>query len=379
MKILFTGGGTGGHFYPIIAVAEQLNQIAKENRLVKPEMYFMSTDPYNEGLLYENGIEFVPTSAGKIRLSMSPSNIFLNFLDLFKTGFGVLNALWDLYFIYPDIVFGKGGYTSFPALFAARILRIPVIIHESDSIPGKVTKWAGKFAVKVALSYKEAAKFFPADKVAYTGNPVRKEIEEQLTSGAREILNLDTNIQTILILGGSLGARFINTVIMDALPDIVSKYQIIHQTGKKNFKVIEETSAVVLQKNPNKDRYKPYDYLDVLHMRAAYGAADLIISRAGSTIFEIALAGKPSILVPIPEPTSHDQRSNAYAYARAAAAIVIEEKNLAGHVLFSEINRILGDKALQEKMSQSAINFARKDSAKVIAEEILAIAVSHEK
>src|SRR5581483_10196054 len=348
MKILFTGGGTGGHFYPIIAVAEQLNQIAKENRLVKPEMYFMSTDPYNEGLLYENGIEFVPTSAGKIRLSMSPSNIFLNFLDLFKTGFGVLNALWDLYFIYPDIVFGKGGYTSFPALFAARILRIPVIIHESDSIPGKVTKWAGKFAVKVALSYKEAAKFFPADKVAYTGNPVRKEIEEQLTSGAREILNLDTNIQTILILGGSLGARFINTVIMDALPDIVSKYQIIHQTGKKNFKVIEETSAVVLQKNPNKDRYKPYDYLDVLHMRAAYGAADLIISRAGSTIFEIALAGKPSILVPIPEPTSHDQRSNAYAYARAAAAIVIEEKNLAGHVLFSEINRILGDKALQE-------------------------------
>src|SRR3989344_4914551 len=131
MKILLTGGGTGGHFYPIIAVAEELNQIAKENRLVKPELYFMSTEPYNEGLLFENNITFVEVSSGKIRRKISLPNLILNFIDLFRIAWGSISAIWKLFVIYPDIVFGKGGYTSFPALFAARLLRIPVVIHES--------------------------------------------------------------------------------------------------------------------------------------------------------------------------------------------------------------------------------------------------------
>ena len=379
MKILLTGGGSGGHFYPIIAIAEQLNEISKDNRLLRPELFYMSTEPYNESLLYENNIHFEKVTSGKIRGKKSFINIILNFIDLFKIALGSLSALWRVFIIYPDVVFSKGGYASFPALFAAKILRIPVVIHESDSIPGKVNMWAGKFAKRVAISYPEAVKYFVKEKTAYTGNPIRKEVQEPLTEGSYKLLGLNEGIPTIFIICGSQGSRFVNEVIMDALSDLVFKYQVIHQTGKANIKVIEETSRVVLTNNPNKDRYKPIGYLNVLQLRAASGVADLIISRAGSTIFEIACWGKPSIIIPIPEPTSHDQRSNAYAYARTGSAEVIEEKNLASHVLVSEIDRILSNPEEKEKMATSAKNFARKDSAKLIAEEILAIALEHEK
>ena len=166
---------------------------------------------------------------------------------------------------------------------------------------------------------------------------------------------------------------------MDALVEIVKKYQVIHQTGIKNIKVIEETRDVVLHDSQYKDRYKPFDYLNVLNLRMAAGVADLVISRAGSTIFEIASWGKPSIIIPIPEPTAHDQRSNAYAYARSGAAEVIEEKNLSPHVLISEINHILESKEEKEKMAKAAKGFARRDAARLIAEEITSIALSHEK
>ncbi|MEQ1561754.1 MAG: glycosyltransferase, partial [Nitrospira sp.] len=237
----------------------------------------------------------------------------------------------------------------------------------------------GKFARRIAISYPEASKFFPAEKTAYTGCPIRKEVQDTGTEDSYNFFGFDKNIPTILILGGSQGARFINEKIIDVLPRLVEKYQIIHQVGTNNIKVIEETRDVILQNNPNKDRYKPFAYLSVLNLRMSAGAANIIISRAGSTIFEIALWGKPSIIIPIPEPTSHDQRTNAYSYARSGGAIVIEEKNLASGVLLSEIDRILGDKAEIEKMSAGAKDFARKDSANLIAQEITAIALEHEK
>jgi len=379
MKILFTGGGSGGHFYPIIAVAEEINEIVKEERLLRPELFYMSTDPYNEGLLFENNIMFEAVSAGKIRKQKSISNIFLNFIDLWKTGFGVMWAVWRMFIIYPDVVFSKGGYASFPALFAARVLRIPVVMHESDSSPGKVSSWSSKFAKKIAVSYPEAAKFFKEDRTAYTGNPVRKEVRDVLTTEAYELLGLDSSLKTVLVIGGSQGSKFINEVIMDALPELLSKYQVVHQTGKNNFKIMQETRDVVLLNNPNKNRYKMFDYLNVLNTRASAGVADIIVSRAGSAIFEVALWGKPSIIVPIPEPTSHDQRSNAYSYARSGSAIVIEEKNLAGGVLVSEINRIIDNPNEYNKMVESAKSFARADSARLIAVEILRIAVGHDK
>ncbi len=379
MKIVLTGGGSGGHFYPLIAVAEELNNLVREHHLLRPEIFYMSIEPSNPGLLFENNIEFIQITSGKIRRHLTPGNVILNFLDLFKIFFGSLGALWTMFRIYPDVVFGKGGFASFPALFAARILRIPVVIHESDSEPGKVNAWAGKFAQKIAISYPESAKYFKAGKTAYTGNPIRKELLNPLAVGAHEFLNLEKDVPTIFITGGSSGAQAVNEIVIDALPTLVKKYQIIHQVGKQNFLAIQQTVDVILQNSEHKDRYKPFDYLNLLSMRMAAGAADIVISRAGSAIFEIASWAKPSIIIPIPQETSHDQHTNAYTYARTGACEVIEQKNLTPHVLISEIDRLIGHPDIRQSMSDAAKAFSRSDAARLIAEEVLDIALSHEK
>lgn len=375
MKILFTGGGTGGHFYPIIAVAEEINNLVKEYKLIGAELYYMSTSPYNEGLLFENNITFRKVSTGKFRLYFS----LMNFFDLFKTLWGVIIGTWEVFKIYPDVIFSKGAYASFPALFAGRLLRIPVVIHESDSAPGKVNAWASKFATRIAVSYKESMDFFPKDKVAHTGNPVRSDAAMPLSVGADEFLNLDPNIPTILILGGSQGSEIINEAIITSLPNLLSKYQIIHQTGSKNIESVRETAKVVLGDDKNKDRYKPFDYLNLLALRMSAGASSLVISRAGSTIFEIASWGKPSILIPITNSNANHQRLNAYNYAKTGASEVIEEKNLTSNILIREIDRIMSSKDLRDKMSTSAKDFFIPDAAKKIATEILNIAIKHEK
>jgi UDP-N-acetylglucosamine--N-acetylmuramyl-(pentapeptide) pyrophosphoryl-undecaprenol N-acetylglucosamine transferase len=374
MKILFTGGGTGGHFYPIIGVAEAINDLVKKERLLPPELYYMAPTPYDARALFENNIIYKPNSAGKIRRYFS----LLNFVDIFKTGWGVITSTYAVFKIYPDVVFGKGGYASFPALFAARILRIPVIIHESDSKPGRVNAWAAKFARKIAISYPEAAQYFPQDKVAFTGNPIRKEVSMAISTGAHEYLNLKPEIPTLFIIGGSLGSKTINDVILDSLPELIKKYQIIHQTGKGNFTEVKTTASVVLGNNPNKDNYRPFAYMNSLEIRMSAGASKLIISRAGSTIFEIAAWSVPSIIIPLSETVSHDQLSNAFAYARSGAAEVIEENNLSAHVLLAEIERIVGSSELSTTMSTKAKAFAHPDAAEKIAQVILDIALEHE-
>ncbi len=378
MKILTTGGGSGGHFYPIIAVCEELREIAHREKILDPQLYFMAPDQYNPKELFDHEIKFVPVLAGKRRINPKGINVFKNFIDLFKMGLGVVSAVLKLYFIFPDVVFAKGGFGSFPALFAARLLRIPIVIHESDSVPGRVNAWAGKFADRIAVSYKEAAAFFPAGKVAYTGNPVRKEVRLPLTEGAHEYLKLEPETPTIVILCGSQGAKIINDAILTALPTLVQKYQIIHQTGRKNFAEVQRTANIVLENSPHKDRYKPFDYLNSLAMRMSAGAANLIISRGGSTIFEVALWGVPSILVPITESNGDHQRKNSYNYSREGAAVVIEESNLSPEIIANEIERILEHPQIAQNMRAAAKKFARENSAALIAQEIMNIALTHE-
>lgn len=375
MKILFTGGGSGGHFYPIIAVAQALNDLSTERHLVQPKLFYIAPEPYNQGLLDQNNITFKYNPTGKVRRYFSP----LNILDILKTFVSVLKTIWTMFSIYPDVVFGKGGYGSFPALFAARILGIPVIIHESDSVPGKVNKWAGKFAKRIAISYKESSAFFPEEKVAYTGQPIRKEFRASLDEGAREFLDLEPNVPIIFITGGSQGAQLVNDIIIEALNDLVSKYQIIHQTGKNNFEDVKQRSEVEIANNEHKNRYKIFDYLNNTALRMSAGSADLIVSRAGSTIFEISSWGKPSILIPITDSNGDHQRKNAYTYARSGAAIVIEESNLSPNILVSEINRLFDNPEEMKKMAQCAENFSKNDGAETIAKEILNIAIEHEK
>jgi UDP-N-acetylglucosamine--N-acetylmuramyl-(pentapeptide) pyrophosphoryl-undecaprenol N-acetylglucosamine transferase len=375
MKILLTGGGTGGHFYPIVAIAEAIRKVAKEDKLLDPTLYFMAPQKYDEKALLENNVYYIESYAGKMRRYFS----LLNFFDLFKTAAGIIKAIINVWSVYPDVVVGKGGYVSFPVLFAAKILGIPVVIHESDSHPGRVNLWAGKFAKRIAVSYSQAADFFPKERVAFTGNPVRKEIMEPLHEGAREYLQLADSVPTVLVLGGSQGSQRINEALIGILPDLVKKYYVIHQTGKANIEEMKNTGNVILRESIHRDRYKPYAYLNPLALRMAVGVASVIVSRAGSTIFEIALWKVPSIIIPIPEEISHDQTSNAFAYAASGACSVIEEINLTPHVLAAEIERIVEKPGVAEAMKKGTESFAHKDAADKIAREIIKIALSHTK
>ncbi|MFA6297129.1 MAG: UDP-N-acetylglucosamine--N-acetylmuramyl-(pentapeptide) pyrophosphoryl-undecaprenol N-acetylglucosamine transferase [Candidatus Paceibacterota bacterium] len=379
MKIILTGGGTGGHFYPLIAVAEELQNVSAEKNILPPELFFLAPAPYNEAILAEHKINFIKIPAGKIRRYATIQNI----TDAFVTLKGFLKALWVVFRIYPDVVFAKGGFGSFPTLLAARILFIPIMIHDSDSKPGIVNAWAGKFADRVALSYPDAVNYFKkADtkgRVAWTGNPIRKEITEPIKEGSFETFGLEKNIPVILILGGSQGAQVINDAILDTLPYLLEEYQVIHQAGPKNFDAVKGQSEVTLERNPNKGRYKPFAYLTEDMMRRAAGVTSLVVSRAGSTIFEIAAWGLPSIIVPIPEKTSHDQRTNAYNYKRSGSCSVIEEENLRPEIIFAEVNRIMKHEDVKNAMIESTKKFARIDAGKTIAEALIDIGLSHEK
>ena len=376
MKIVFTGGGTGGHFYPIIAVTQRLNKIIDDEKILGVKLYYISDAPYDKQALFENEILFEQVDAGKIRTYFS----FKNFTDIFKMAFGTLNAIYKLFLIYPDVVFGKGGYASFPTLFAAWFLRIPVFIHESDSAPGRVNKWAGKFAKKVAISFNEAADYFPKKITAWTGNPIRAEIEYKAQrNDALEYFKLDKELPVILILGGSQGAELINNIVIDSLPSLLQNYQIIHQTGVRNFKAVTSRADVVLKDHPNKVRYIPYSFMNPLVLKMAAGATTLVISRAGSTLFEIASWGLPSILIPFHESNGDHARKNAFNYARHGACAVIEEMNMSDNIFNSEINRILNDKALLERMAEKAKEFSKPDAAYKIAKELLDMAIVHER
>jgi UDP-N-acetylglucosamine--N-acetylmuramyl-(pentapeptide) pyrophosphoryl-undecaprenol N-acetylglucosamine transferase len=197
--------------------------------------------------------------------------------------------------------------------------------------------------------------------------------------GGYELTGLDPSVPVILVLGGSQGAQIINSVVVRALPTILEKFQVIHQTGTKNFDEINKVSSVVLASSPNKSRYKTYAFLDDQSLKMAAGIASLIISRAGSTIFEIAQWGIPSIIIPITETNGNHQRLNAYNYARAGACAVIEEENLSAQVLAIQVEKLITDSPLREQMVSAARKFANPNASKIIAREILRIALQHEK
>ncbi len=373
MKILLTGGGTGGHFYPLIAIAEKLVEIADQNKIVDLKLYYMSDSPYDKRMLFENSITYVQIPAGKMRTYFSIKNFF----DMFSTATGMFFGLLSMFFIYPDVVISKGGYAAFPAVFAAKLLRIPVIVHESDSYPGRLNIWTAKFAEKVAISWPEAIEYLPKEKTALTGQPIRKNILHGDSQGSHEFFKLTSDLPIILVLGGSQGAEILNNIIIETMPDLLTKYQIIHQTGINNITDVVGRSKLVMENNTNLVRYIALPYLNNLTTRMAAGAASLVISRAGSALFEIASWGLPSIIIPITNSNGDHQRKNAYNYARTGACEVIDESNLTPHVLISEIDKLLNNKEKLTLMKQSALNFASPDAALKIATEAIRIAETH--
>lgn len=375
MKVLFTGGGTGGHFYPIIAVAEKLNEMAVDQKILDMELFYISDTPYDKRSLEDNHIQFFELPTGKQRVYFSIQNFF----DVFKTFFATIRAIFMLYRIFPDVIFSKGGYPAVPVTIAARVLNIPLIIHESDSVPGRANKMAGKWAEKIAISYKEAVEYFPTEKTAFVGNIVRKGLRTPLREGAFEYLKLKSALPVIFILGGSQGAKLINDTVLDALPELVTRYQVIHQTGVKNFDEVKVISDLALKDSEFKQNYYPYPYLNTLAIRMCAGVAGLVVSRAGAnSISEIASWGIPSIIVPITRSNGDHQRNNAFNYARTGACLVIEESNLKPHVLIEEADRLFANPEIMKKMSEATAEFVTPDAEEKIAQEIINIGLTHE-
>ena len=374
MKILLTGGGSGGHFYPLMTVAGALNAVADQEKIANMDIIYMAENSYDKNILLQNSVIFKKIYAGKMRRYFS----FLNIIDAIKIIPGIIKSVIGMYFNFPDVVFSKGGHESFPPVLAARMLGVPVIIHESDAVPGKSNVWAGKFAKRVAVSFSESAKYFSKDKVAFVGNPTRKEFFIRDILGAKEFFKLEENIPTILILGGSQGSQNINDNILDILPELIEKYQVIHQCGKNNYENCVGRASLILEKLTLKNRYKLFPSLNFDEMRMAYGATDLVVSRAGAgSIFEIAASGLPSIIIPLRGSAQNHQRENAYAYAKTGAAVVIEEENLKPHILKSEIERLINNKEELKRMSESAKIFSKPDAAETIAREIIRLAIEH--
>jgi len=372
IRIVLAGGGSGGHIYPLLAVAESIQKWAADSGHDCAITYMGAKDSYAD-LFTKQGIAVKSIVSGKLRRYFS----LMNFLDVPKFFIGFFEAIIKLYFIMPDVVFSKGGTGALPVVLAARFYRIPVAIHESDARPGLTNLVSSRFSQRIFLSFSSAAKYFDPSKTEVTGTPVRKELLENRNTkdAAREMLGFASSTPLVFIYGGSQGSARINNYILENLTELVKETQIMHQTGVANFPEVEKISRAVLLEASFKNRYQVVPYLTD-NLRTVFDAADLIISRAGSaTLFEIAAFGKPSILIPLPESANDHQRANAYVFGQSDAAVIIEESNLLPGIFMNEVKQILTDKDLQEKMSFAVKQFFIPDAADKIGEGILKLAI----
>lgn len=371
IRIILTGGGSGGHVYPLLAVAEALGKSAGA-RIDMELRYFGPAGDYKR-ILEDAGIKCNSIISGKLRRYFS----LLNIVDVPKFFIGLVQAFFKLFWFMPDAVFSKGGTGAFQVVFAAWCYRIPVIIHESDAKPGLNNLLSARFAKRIAVSFECAKNYFNPKKTAWIGTPVRASLlgEKPSREQAKEKLGFAPNQPLVLILGGSQGAQRINELIVLDLKDLTQITQILHQTGTANFSEVQKLSRTALLdaavQTEIKNRYQAIPYLEDT-MKAALSAADLVVGRAGSgTIFEVAAFSKPSILIPLPESVNGHQIANAYEFAKTGAAIVIEEANLLPGIFLTQIRETLKNPELLAAMSLASQRFFKPQGAEIIAEEIL--------
>lgn len=368
-KILFTGGGSAGHIFPIIAVVRELRRLGLDWQF----FYAGPRDDFAHILLSQEGVKIKMIMAGKIRRYFNFKSFFQNILDVFVlTPLGFLQSFFYIFFLAPDMMFSKGGYGSISPVICSWFLGIPILLHESDIAPGLANKILGKLAPKVLVSFPIAqTEYFSEKKMISVGNPIRREILAGSKEKAQALFNLTGEKPVVLITGGSQGAQKINDAILEILPQILAEFELIHQIGEKNFnEVIAEANVVMPQEL--KKYYHPIGLLKEIELREAYAAADIIISRAGSgTIFEIAACQKPSILIPMSLAAQNHQVKNGYAYGDTGAALVIEEANLTPRFLLERLEHLFSDPQQLQKMAEKAKLFSKPDSAKAIAELIM--------
>lgn len=367
LRVIVSGGGTGGHIFPAVSIA---NAIKKQHP--EAEILFVGAERRME-------MQRVPAAGykilglpvrGLIRPLWSPKNILV-MLDFLKSKKMVKNIIRDF---KPQVAVGVGGYASAPTLNAAYAMGIPCLIQEQNSYAGVTNKSLGKKAQKVCVAYSGMERFFPADKIIMTGNPVRQNLlETKMTKEeARLSFGLEPNKKTVLLIGGSLGARTMNESVLKHLDEIrKSDAQFIWQTGKYYSQDIAEA----LTQKEDVPNMKVMDFIG--SMDNAYAAADIVVSRAGaSSISELCLLGKPCILVPSPNVAEDHQTKNALALSTKDAAIFIADKD-AKDTLIATVLRTIEDDAKLASLSENVKKLAFHNSADVIAEEVYKLAIEY--
>ena len=369
MKILFTGGGTGGHIIPLISIARELRKLHSKEDL---KLFFLGPkDEFSSVLLSQEGIKVKNILSGKIIRYGKWKTYLNNFIGVaFKIPIGIIQSFFNIFFISPDIVLSRGGFGSIPVVIAAKLLFVPVFLHEADVVPGMANRFLNKFAKKIFISFPKT-EFFSLDKIILTGNPIRTELLTGDRETAKQIFGLKSGKPVLLIMGGSQGAQRVNDKILESLSALLDNFEVIHQTGYNNFKVVK-SEALAIAGKAKESLYHPFPFLKEPELKQAYAIADLIISRSGSGgIFEIAAMGKPSILIPLPESAQNHQIMNAYTYIQGGAGVVMEENNFTSHFFLEKIKSIFSDPKEFEKMSVAAKEFSRPDAAKIIAQYLL--------
>jgi UDP-N-acetylglucosamine--N-acetylmuramyl-(pentapeptide) pyrophosphoryl-undecaprenol N-acetylglucosamine transferase len=354
MKVALAGGGTGGHVFPAVAIAEELKRRDPHLQL----MYLGKSGSIEERIATDMMIPF----RSIIVEGMPRENVLKKSRSALSTGVGLLQSLAILFRFRPHVVVGTGGYASLPPILAASILRIPTLIHEQNCVPGKANRLCSRFADVVTIHFEESQRYFPAKAPRVVGNPIRSDfLPERLKtidrSESKRKLGLATDKFTIFVLGGSRGAHSLNVALVDALPYLdPRRFQLVCMTGKDDYRWVRDaceqagvTAAV-------------FQFID--DMVAAYSAADLAVSRAGaSTLAELAAMGLPAILVPYPHATDRHLELNARALVEVGAAEMIMNGELRGDVLAEKIRSLAWDEQTLSLMRSRSRRSGKPDAS----------------
>lgn len=372
LKILMSGGGTGGHIFPAVAIAQEIRK-----RFPDAEFLFIGANGKME-------MEKVPQAGFKIEglniAGFDRGNLLKNIGLPFKIISSLSKAKKIIKNFKPDFAVGTGGFASGPALFVAAKIGIPTFIQEQNSLPGKTNVFNGKKAKAVFTAYPEMEHFFPKSKVYFLGNPIRQNIITDLIDKnlAKEKLGLDKNKLTILSVGGSLGSRTLNNGWKDNLEKLKEKdYQLIWQTGKLDFKNIVDSCQLSVDRNSDNQQPTIDNQIQILEfikdMALAYSAADVIVSRAGAiAISELAVAKKPVLLVPFPFASEDHQTKNALTLVEKNAARMVKDSEMKDK-FWNTLLEICENENLRKEMSKNLEFFAKPKATEEIVDEIFKV------
>ncbi|MGD6991393.1 undecaprenyldiphospho-muramoylpentapeptide beta-N-acetylglucosaminyltransferase [Sutcliffiella horikoshii] len=348
-KIVFTGGGSAGHVTPNIAIMNKLKAAGWDIT------YIGSRKGIEEDIIGKEDIPFHGISSGKLRRYFD----WKNFSDPLRIIKGAMEALMILRKVKPKVVFSKGGFVTVPVVMAAKMLKIPVIIHESDITPGLANKIATKFATRVFVTFDETLNHFPSDKVLFTGSPIREELFKGKGQEGRAWLGFHEKKPILTIMGGSLGAKKINETLRQVLTQLTEQYQIVHLCGKGNTdRSLEGVKG-----------YKQFEYINQ-ELPDVLAASEFIISRAGAnSIFEFLALRKPMLLIPLSRNASRgDQILNAQSFEKKGFAKVLFEEDLTTETLLTQLEALKSDKdLLQKNMSKDSA----PNTLEIILKEII--------